>query len=723
MSFEFKTLSEFVDPGQTIDTLKIEKIIDVYLKNLVDQFQAGDKSFKFNKDVEIKNYDKFYDELTKYDTELYTDWDCINLKDQNFLIKEIENIRSVEEDINHINVVYDDTKPEDFYFKYSEKKIVDNDHELLDGNYKKYMLYKRNFPKRCVFGQLYSRTKKDNKKAGVADAKYEKSYEYLDLSGYLLYDYVHNYPKYSGNPICNYLNRFLEEQILNILNFDNSYIPEMKDIETFTLYDIIYPNSHYIYNIKGKNFCLPVDRVICHYDEKPENIGSKENLKYEKKLTVANFMQDIFGMSKDEIHKDIQDIFINCLNKKLLKLFIDIRTTNLFYNQDLTLIFSDVIALFAFFVKFNDNLHKGEKDENNDYVLDTEIYKSISLSHFKKNKSALLYSDLPFLYTDANLEAARKTQKNVNKLAFINSGTHDIDSQDHKAAVMTKEKCSACFQNITSYIYKNNFIIDVEKNELYNFISESMLRIGKFGALTIINKNYQGKKCDADTNHYTNELIREDGVSTAYNGNFSDFCVVNGTKNVEAQKNNSYVISQAIDVGDTNDNVLDISNLNFYSGIYGLIILQTIFLNTVMDNSTYETIFRLYNIGIKSGFAQHYIWSLMKEIKNKILEYYSNDNLIELPFIDNDILDIEHILRQLLKSIFIDRNTYQNLISENIKADAVPLEINNINIYSSNNDFVNKKFHIFSNLLNYYNSRMSEKIIIFNSKKFEIHSK
>ena len=97
----------------------------------------------------------------------------------------------------------------------------------------------------------------------MASDKYEKSYEYLDLSGYLLYDYVHNYLKYAGNPICNHLNKFLEEQILNILNIDNSLIPDTIDnLTTFTLYDIIYPNAHYIYNVKDKNFCLP---IVCRF--------------------------------------------------------------------------------------------------------------------------------------------------------------------------------------------------------------------------------------------------------------------------------------------------------------------------------------------------------------------------------------------------------------------------------------------------------------------------
>lgn len=730
MDFTFKTLSEIVGPNQTINDLKIEKIIDVYLNNLVKQFQAGDKSYKFSQDIKIQNYNKFYDELTRYDKELFIDWDCVNLKDQDFLIKEIEDIRSVEEKSEYINVIYDNGNQNDCHFKYSEKKIIDDDHELFDGKYKKYTLYKQKYSKRCVFGQLYSRVKKDNAGRGVASDKYKKSYEYLDLSGYLLYDYVHNYSKYAGNPICNHLNKFLEEQILNILDIDNLYVSSyIERLETFTLYDIIYPNLHYIYNIKDKNFCLPVDRVICHYDENPENIGAEENLKYEKKLTVANFMQDIFGMSKNDIHKDIQDIFINCLNKKLFKLFTDITNDNLFYNKDLTFIFSDIIALFAFFIKFNDLLRKREKEKskNNNYVLDIEIYKSINLIRGKKNKFRLLYSDLPFLYHDENLISAKKNNKKVNVLNFINDVSHDIESIDSRNNVLTGDLCSLCFQNIKSYVYANNFIIDVKKDELYKFIFDSMLRIGKFGVYAIIDGEYKGRKCENNQTRYPNteDIIKGNGGNNSYFDDMSLFCVVNGTKNLEAQNNNDYVISNPTDINETNENVFKSRNINFYSGIYGLIILQTIFLNTVMKDETYDIMFRLYNMGIKFGFAQHYIWSHLMERNNKdqIIEYYSDVNLDNLPFVDNDIIGTDYIIYQLFKSIFLDTDTYNEIIGYNIKKNEDILKITNIEIYSSNNIFEEKKYHIFSNLLNYYNERMSKKIINFDSKELKIHKK
>lgn len=731
MDFTFKTLSEIVGPNQTINDLKIEKIIDVYLKNLVDQFQAGDKSYKSNKDIEIKNYKKFYEELTKYDKELFTDWDCINLKDQDFLIKEIEDIRSVEEVVTSINVIYDHKNPNDCYFKYDDNQIDDGDNESFTGLYKKNSLYKINYLKRCVFGPLYSRIKKNNRGAGVADDKYEKSYEYLDLSGYLLYDYVHNYLKYAGNPICNHLNKFLEEQILNILNIDNSLIPDIiDDLTTFTLYDIIYPNAHYIYNVKDKNFCLPIDRIICHFDENPENIGTKESLKYEKKLTIANFMQDIFGMSKNSIHKDIQDIFINCLNKKLFNLFTDVKDNNIFYNKKLTLIFPDIIALFAFFIKLNDEIRKKEngKKKDNEDILNIEIYKSVNLIKTPKiAKNEILYYDLPFLYTDDGLRAASaRNEGNADALDFIDRGTHKINTNRHRDEVMTDDFCSQCFQKISSYVYENNFILDVKKDELYKFIFDSMLRIGRYGSYLILRNNFTGMYATMRADKYTTEkIIGFNDEIHEYGQDFYNFCVKNGTKDPEARKNSEYVFSNYTNIMDTvNTIIVQFSDSNFYSGVLGLLILQTIYLNSVMSDATYNIVFQLYNIGIKTAFAQHYIWKhLMTRDKNEVIKNMSNDNLINFNAKIGGIMDLDDILSQLFKSIYLDTDGYPPMIFDHIKNFV--LNYDDIYIYDPQNNFdtLKKKKYIFTVLLDYYNQHTHKKIIDFKSKELKVHKK
>lgn len=730
MDFTFKTLSEIVGPNQTINDLKIEKIIDVYLKNLVDQFQAGDKSYKSNKDIEIKNYKKFYEELTKYDKELYIDWDCIDLKDQDFLIKEIEDIRNVKEIENCINIVYDDKDSNDCYFKYSEEKIVDDDNELSTILYKKNLLYKFNYSRRCVFGQLYSRIKKDNDGTGAATVKYEKSYEYLDLSGYLLYDYVHNYPKYAGNPICNHLNKFLEEQILNILNINNLYVPSLiETMGTFTLYDIIYPNSHYIYNIKGKNFCLPINRVICHYDDNPKNIGSKENLRYEKELTIGNFMEDIFGMSKNKIHKDIQNIFISCLNKKLFKLFTDVKDNNIFYDKNLTLIFPDIIALYAFFMRFNDEIRKREKDENKDNtdILNIEVYKSVDLKKINGvDKFKLLYFDLPFLYTNDELIAAASADNgNVNALNFINRATHNINPIHSRKEIITKDLCSECFQPITSEAFINNFIFDVTKNKLYKFIFDSMLRIGKYGSYLLLKNNFRGTPCLSDTNQYANEYIKGFAGEKIYNNNMNDFCVKSGTKRPEAQENSKYVFSQNNDANITINNILvNFSSQNFYSGLFGLLVLQTIYLNSVMADQTYNIIYQLYNMGIKLGFAQHYIWNyIMKRDKDIVIKYYNDENLNRFEVEDNGILETDDIILYLFKSLFLDNISYNTLFLSHINNNV--LNYNNFTIFTPQKVFSasEKKKYIFLNILEYYNSRTYKKIINLDSNEIKIHKK
>ena len=727
MDFTFKTLSEIVDPGQSIDDLKIEKKINVYLKNLINQFQAGDKSYKSKKDIEIQNYDNFYKELTNYNKNLYIDWDCINLKDQDFLIKEIEDIRSTKEDRKYINVVYDDDDDDDCYFKYSEEKINDESNDLFNGLYKKNLSYKYNYSRRCVFGQLYSRIKKDNTGAGVADDKYKKSYEYLDLSGYLLYDYVHNYSKYSG-PICNYLNKFLEEQILNILNINNSYIPEViESMRTFTLYDIIYPNSHYIYSVKDKNFCLPIDRVICHYDDDPKNIGSKENLKYEKKLTIGNFMEDIFGMSKNKIHKDIQDIFISCLNKKLFKLFTDVKDGNMFYDKNLTLIFPDIIALYAFFIKFNDKIRQREKNENKDNtdILNIEVYKSVNLlrNHII-DKHEILYFDLPFLYINDELkDAAAQNRGNVNALNFINRGTHDINPIHHREEIITKELCSQCFNHLSG-VYINNFIFDVSKNNLYKFIFDSMLRIGKYGSLLLLINNFQGKACVINQGVYNDEYIKGYGVEQIYKNDFGYFCVKSGTKNPKAQENSKFVFSESSDANQTVNNVLNFTNLNFYSGLFGLLVLQTIYLNTVMSDQTYDVIYQLYNMGIKLGFAQHYIWNyIMEKNKDKVLKYYNNDKLNNFKAEDNGNMQIDDIILFLFKSLFLDGTTYDSIFTSHLKENV--LNYNNFYVYTPQKIFSlgEKKKYIFLNVLEYYNSRTYKKILNVDSKEIKINKK
>lgn len=727
MDFTFKTLSEIVGPNQNIDGLKFDKIIDVYLNNLVKQFQAGDSSYKSHQNIEIKNYKKFYEELTNFDGRIFTDWDCINLKDQDFLIKEIEDIRSIKEDINRINVIYNHDDEDDCYFEYSDDPIYDGDHESFDGIYKKYALYKFNYPKKCVFGQLYSRVKKDNDNAGAASDKYKKSYEYLDFSGYLLYDYVHNYPKYIGKPICNHLNKFLEERILNILNINNEFVDgQFEEFTTFTLYDIIYPNSHYIYNVKDKNFCLPVDRVICHFNENPEIIGTEESLKYENNLTIGNFMQDIFGMSKNSIHKDIQNIFINCLNKKLFKLFTDLRKNNMFYEKKLNFIFTDIIALFAFFVKLNDELRKREKDKKKDNtnILNIEVYKSVSLKiKDKKEKTELLYSDLPFLYYNDDL--AQAVLKNVNSLNFIDPGSHLIIPVNHRTDVMTDDFCSECFQN-NSYVFENNFIFDVKKDELYKFISDSMIRIGRFGPYLILEGNFTGQACDSNPMNVRNQNILPVGQFYYYKTDFSYYCHPNGTQNNEAKKNLSYVFTERNNVNETIATLISQSQdkTSFYVGLFGLLILQTIYLNTVMSDAAYNMIYQIYNMGIKMGFAQHYIWKyLMDRDKNKILNFCSDDNIEQLSVQDNSHMGINDIMEHLFKSLFLDKETYDSMIYYKIKNFAY--EYNDIYIYSSQNYFgsSDRKSRIFSVLLEYYNERLNKKLINFNSNELKIHKK
>lgn len=415
MSYIFSALKP--DNAPNMDNVNIGDALRKCIDNLNIQFKAGDDSYKNKKKVNVVNYEKFYDELLAYDNHanhIYQDNDNVVLTNSDFLINEIHDISGLKEQIEHINVVYDNNQQE---FIYSNTNInhnigADPVRETKTGQdyrYKKYELIAEDFPKKCVFGNLYSRTIKHNNPANAGESNENKSYEYLDLTGYLLYDYVHNFEKYQNNNICDKLNKILEDRILDILDFENKYIKYVKEkgnleFPTFTLYDVIYPNAHYIYKVENKNFCLPVDRVICHYKNQADQIQNVPNY-FDGKLTLTNFIQDIFGMDIKDIKKPIQDLFIKCLHKKLLKLFTfdEQENESIFYGVDLTYIHSDLLALFAFFNVLNEKIIKNDYD-----ILDIEIFKSFNLStslYFdSQNLDKIDCNNLPFLYKNDIME-------------------------------------------------------------------------------------------------------------------------------------------------------------------------------------------------------------------------------------------------------------------------------------------------------------------------------
>lgn len=417
-----------------MNNINVRDVLKKCVDNLYKQFKVGDNSYKNKKTIKITNYENFYNDLLAYNNEgdenahEYQNGEKIDINGIEFLINEIYDISGTQEILNHINVNYVNEENNQ-RFEYSNNNINHVEHnecretkEGRDYRYKKYELVAEDFPKKCVFGNLYSRV--DKHRAGdaadVGDAAENKSFEYLDLTGYLLYDYVHNFEKYQNNNICDKLNKILEDRILDILDFENKYIKYVKEktkkleFPTFTLYDVIYPNAHYIYKAGNKNFCLPVDRVICHYKNQANQIQDVPD--YFDKLTLTNFIQDIFGMDIEKIEKPIQDIFIKCLHKKLLNLFTFDEQNNksLFYGVDLTHIHADLMALFAFFVVLNEKIIKNEYD-----ILNIELYKSFNLATEKYftdygHLDQVDCDKLPFLYQTDNI-------KNINSNIITNS--------------------------------------------------------------------------------------------------------------------------------------------------------------------------------------------------------------------------------------------------------------------------------------------------------------
>lgn len=743
MSYIFDTYKIEGDPP-TLNNTPIHNILDIYTENLIKQFQAGDISYKDNKDVGIKNFKDFYDQIITYNTAdpfgTAAALNSMNMKDYEFLIKEIEDIRGILEPSKRINVVFDNHDENDPYFKYSDALIVINGHESFNDKYKKIKLIKDRNPKKCVFGTLYSRTKKDADGAnGRAHDTFNKSFEYLDLSGYVLYDYVHNYPKYKGNPICKHLNDFLEERILELLDINNNYLRNnIEKLRTFTLYDIIYPNAHYIYNFGNKNFCLPIDRVICHYDETPTNIGTGNRIQYNTEFTISNFIQDIFGMSKNSIDDDIKKLFIKCLNKKLLNMFTNVENGYLFYNKNITLIYADILALFAFFVVLNDKLNKNKKLND---ILNIEVYKSIELLGKHKNTKtnvSIIHKDLQFIYTTDTFENREAhviavDAHDVEHLGFITVATGEVtDANKNKSEFITRENISNYFQYVKSYLYENNFqiLFDNEDDDLYQFIFDSMIRIGKYGITLIGEKEYETTKCTAANPANPNTIIVADdagNITITDGASFDDLCIVNGSTNADSNINKNYVFTVPDGIEDAFNNCINHVNINYQYGILGLFFLQTIYLNTVMPDVLYDTIVNLYNMGIKFGFAQHYIYRyLMKKTDKDIIKnILENNYLLNFNFQDNITMNTNFVLKQIFKSLFLDEDTYQNLLSNNVKVNNTTFIIKSINIFSRSNKFNSndQKQNIFLNLLEYYNNHYKLNVINFKSEDFKIHSK
>lgn len=729
---------------QTLNNISIHNILDTYTENLIKQFQAGDISYKDNKDVGIKNFKDFYDQIITYNTAdpfgTAAALNSMNMKDYEFLIKEIEDIRGISEPTIRINVVFDNHDENDPYFKYSDALIVTNGHESFNDKYKKIKLVKNQNPKKCVFGTLYPRTKKDvDVGNNRAHAAFNKSFEYLDLSGYVLYDYVHNYPKYKGNPICKHLNDFLEERILELLDINNNYLRNnIEKLRTFTLYDIIYPNAHYIYNFGNKNFCLPIDRVICHYDETPTNIGTGNRIQYNTEFTISNFIQDIFGMSKNSIDDDIKKLFIKCLNKKLLNMFTNVENGYLFYDKNITLIYADILALFAFFVVLNDKLNENKKLND---ILNIEVYKSIELLHKHNNaktNTSIIHKDLQFIYTTDAFENrdghnVLANAHNVEHLGFITAATGDVtDTNKDKSDFITRENISNYFQYVKSYLYENNFqiLFDNEDEDLYQFIFDSMIRIGKYGITLISEKEYVTSKCHLGNPGNPGVIIRaaDGGNVTITDGeSFQDLCIVNGSTNAESNVNKNYVFTAPDDIDGAFNNCVVHANKNYQYGILGLFFLQTIYLNTVMPDAMYDTIVNLYNMGIKFGFAQHYIYRyLMKKTDKTIIKnILENKELLNFNFQDNIIMNTNSVLKQIFKSLFLDEDTYQYLLLNNVGENNTTFIIKSINIFSRSNKFNSndQKQNIFLNLLEYYNNHYKLNVINFKSEDFKIHSK
>lgn len=726
---------------QTLNNISIHNILDTYTENLIKQFQAGDISYKDNKDVGIKNFKDFYDQIITYNTAdpfgTAAALNSMNMKDYEFIIKEIEDIRGVSEPTNRINVVFDNQDENDPYFKYSDALIVTNGHESFNDKYKKIKLVKNQNPKKCVFGTLYPRTKKDVDGAnGRAHDTFNKSFEYLDLSGYVLYDYVHNYPKYKGNPICKHLNDFLEERILELLDINNDYLKNnIEELRTFTLYDIIYPNAHYIYNIGDKNFCLPIDRVICHYDETPANIGANDNIDYNTPFTISNFIQDIFGMSIGSIDDDIKKLFIKCLNKKLLNMFTNVEDGYLFYGRDITLIYADILALFAFFIVLNDKLNKNQKLEN---ILKIEVYKSFEL--LKKHGDNIdniniISKYLPFIYTNASFSNAllQAQQHNVARTGIIQNNGELADLIDNnRNNTLNYDSFKDSFQYVDSYLCVNNYQIvsEEEKNDLYKFIFDSMLRIGKYGMILLKDKIYNVRICRA-AGMTNNNLIIEEAAGAAdlplnEHNSFRDICIVNASTNANSILSKKYVFSSNEGAINLYDKCIDLNIKNFHYGIGGLFMLQTIYLNSIMRENLYDTMITLYNLGLKFGFAQYYIYKhLIKKYSNiKIIsDLINGTNMNDFQYVDSGIYDTDRVLKQIFKSLFLDSQTYDSILKNNVDGNAGNLKIDRINIYSQNKRFDDdQKQNIFLNLLEYYNN-YGLNIINFKSKDFKIHSK
>lgn len=383
----YKKLSLTADNAQITDDART--VLKTYIDNMNTQFFFGKDSYVNKKDVSANEArSQFITEiLTKNfddDAKKFTGVvDLDNIKNElfvengfNFIINNI-NTTAYQIGVNGkdktlLNLIYND---QDKSFSFNEEaqgpaNTVNAGVEELRPNIFKYG--EQGIPKRCVYGQMYDCAVKPNDNT-------PKSQCVLDVSGYVLYDFVHNYKKYSGNAKHN-LKKLLEKNIMDLFDYKCEHLEKkINDLFTFTLYDILCDGAFFIYEHENVYTCLPLDRILCHYNTDPTLMHLKKNgeediITQDSKFTLTEFIQDIFGMKKDDINDEIIDLFISCLHKKLIYMFRNFNFNS--SNSDLSIIVSDIFAMFAFFVKLNHEIQDNNRIKN---CLSIEVYKSINV--------------------------------------------------------------------------------------------------------------------------------------------------------------------------------------------------------------------------------------------------------------------------------------------------------------------------------------------------------
>ena len=384
--------SDFVNlngnPNITDDTATVLK---TYIDNMSTQFSKGKDSYVNKKEVPVNDnrinfinalLSKPFDDANKnFDRVVALDAikkDLFNDDGFNFIINNINTVayNSAGGANTLLNLIYNDINKE-FSFDEAVQNPVNDDFNTVNKGVRELRPNIFDFggqgtPKRCVYGQLYDCVVKP-------DANTPKSQCVLDVSGYVLYEFVHNYNKYSGNAKHN-LKKLLEKNIMDLLDYKCETLEKkINSLFTFTLYDILCDGAFFICEHKNAYTCLPLDRILCHYNTDPslmhlKKVGDENIITQDSKFTVKEFIQDIFGMDIKLINDEIKDLFISCLHKKLLYMFKNFNFNA--GNSDLSIITPDIFAMFAFFIKLN---HEIQSVNHINYCLDIEVYKSVDV--------------------------------------------------------------------------------------------------------------------------------------------------------------------------------------------------------------------------------------------------------------------------------------------------------------------------------------------------------